>query len=101
MLGGIRCSAPYRRAPDSTAQSPLELELLVFAGVLDGADEERPSDDEPPDDDEPDDDDPDDDDPESELDEEPDAAAGVAVDDELSEDPAFDEELEPPRLSVL
>lgn len=84
MLGGSRFSAPYRCTCDSVAQSlelELELELLVDAGVLAGAagagvDELL----------------------ESLLD---DVVAVEFDDDELSADPAFDDELEPPRLSVL
>ena len=85
MLGGSRFSAPYRRTCDSVAQSllelELELELLVDAGVLAGAagagvDELL----------------------ESPLD---DVVAVELDDDELSDDPTFDDELEPPRLSVL
>lgn len=87
VLGGSRFNAPYRCARDSPTQSLLELELLVDAGVLAGAGVE-------------------------ELDELPvldeleslldDDVAGVdAADDELSDVAAFDDGLDPPRLSVL
>jgi len=82
VLGGSRLSAPYQRACDSVTQSLFELELLVGAGVLAGADRagveellESPLDD--------------------------DGVVELGADDELSDDAAFDDELEPPRLSVL
>jgi len=84
VLGGSRFSAPYRRAFDSVTQSlpELDLELLVDAGVVAGAagvgaDELL----------------------ESPLGDGVEAAA--ELDEELSVDPAFEDEPEPPRLSVL
>ena len=90
-LGGSRSCAPYRCARliqsllPELPDEPLELlldelpELLLEAGVLAGVDVDEL--------------------PDSLLD---DPAAGVlAAADELSAGAAFDDELEPPRLSVL
>lgn len=82
MLGGSRLSAPYRCALSfrCSAQSLLVLGAGVLAGAAAGVEEPA--------------------DPEEleslDVDE-----AGVDDDEELSDEPAFDEALEPPRLSVL
>ena len=81
MLGGSRFSAPYRCAgfDCSVSFSPCWLlDAGVLAGAAAGVDEL------------------------DELDRCRTTAAGVeAGDEELSDEPAFDDELEPPRLSVL
>ena len=83
MLGGSRLDAPYRCARDSPTQSLLELELLVDAGVLAGAGVEELDEL---------------DELESLLD---DGVAGVDAADDESDVAAFDDEPDPPRLSVL